>query len=55
MATPGAGGAAWLIGNDIVLPIQEPKTASRPRCRGLTFHLAQDEIEALDTATRGAR
>lgn len=47
----------WLIENDIVLPIPGAKNRKQAteNAAALTFHLAQDEIEALDTATRGLR
>jgi len=47
----------WLIENDTVLPIPGAKNRKQATANAaaLTFHLAQDEIEALDTATRGLR
>lgn len=55
--TPAQVALRWLIENDIVLPIPGAKNRKQAteNAAALTFHLAQDEIEALDTATRGLR
>jgi diketogulonate reductase-like aldo/keto reductase len=47
----------WLIENDTVLPIPGAKNRKQAtqNAAALTFHLTQDEIEALDAATRALR
>ena len=47
----------WLIENDTVLPIPGAKNRKQAteNAAALTFHLTQDEIDALDTATRALR
>jgi diketogulonate reductase-like aldo/keto reductase len=47
----------WLIENDVVLPIPGAKNRKQAaaNAEALTFHLEQDEIEALDAATRAWR
>ena len=60
--TPAQVALRWLIENDTVLPIParkqrapvtlSPRLTSTENGAALTFHLTQDEIDALDTATR---
>ena len=47
----------WLIENDTVLPIPGAKNHKQATANAmaLTFHLTEDEIDALDTATRAWR
>jgi diketogulonate reductase-like aldo/keto reductase len=47
----------WLIENDTVLPIPGAKNREQAteNAAALTFRLTQDEIDALDTATRALR
>jgi aryl-alcohol dehydrogenase-like predicted oxidoreductase len=51
--TPAQVALRWLIENDTVLPIPGAKNRAQATANAaaLTFHLAQDEIDALDTAT----
>lgn len=55
--TPGQVALRWLIENETVLPIPGAKNREQATANamGLTFHLTQDEIDALDTATRAWR
>jgi aryl-alcohol dehydrogenase-like predicted oxidoreductase len=55
--TPAQVALRWLIENDTVLPIPGAKNRKQAteNAAALTFHLVQDEIEALDTATGGLR
>ena len=55
--TPAQVALRWLIENDTVLPIPGAKNRKQAKANAaaLTFHLIQDEIDALDTATRGLR
>jgi aryl-alcohol dehydrogenase-like predicted oxidoreductase len=52
--TPAQVALRWLIENDTVLPIPGAKNRAQATANAgaLTFRLTQDEIEALDTATR---
>jgi aryl-alcohol dehydrogenase-like predicted oxidoreductase len=52
--TPGQVALRWLIENDTVLPIPGAKNRKQAaaNAEALTFHLEQDEIDALDAATR---
>jgi diketogulonate reductase-like aldo/keto reductase len=47
----------WLIENDTVLPIPGAKNRKQAteNAAALTFQLTQDEIDAVDTATRALR
>ena len=53
--TPAQVALRWLIENDTVLPIPGAKNREQAtnNAAALTFRLTQDEIDALDTATRG--
>jgi aryl-alcohol dehydrogenase-like predicted oxidoreductase len=55
--TPAQVALRWLIENDTVLPIPGAKNRKQAtdNAGALTFHLTQDEIDALETATRGKR
>ena len=55
--TPAQVALRWLIENDTVLPIPGAKNRKQAteNAGALAFHLVQDEIEALDTATGGLR
>jgi aryl-alcohol dehydrogenase-like predicted oxidoreductase len=55
--TPAQVALRWLIENDTVLPIPGAKNRAQAQANAgaLTFHLTQDEIDALDTATRAWR
>lgn len=55
--TPAQVALRWLIENDTVLPIPGAKNGNQATANAmaLTFHLTQDDIDALDTATRGWR
>ena len=55
--TPAQVALRWLIENDTVLPIPGAKNRKQAteNAAALTFHLTQDEIDALDTATRALR
>jgi aryl-alcohol dehydrogenase-like predicted oxidoreductase len=55
--TPAQVTLRWLIENDTVLPIPGAKNRKQAteNAAALTFHLTQDEIDALDTATRAQR
>jgi aryl-alcohol dehydrogenase-like predicted oxidoreductase len=55
--TPAQVALRWLIENDTVLPIPGAKNRKQAtqNAAALTFHLTQDEIEALDAATRALR
>ena len=55
--TPAQVALRWLVENDTVLPIPGAKnrTQATANAVALTFHLAQDEIDALETATRAWR
>ena len=54
---PGQVALRWLIENDVVLPIPGAKNRKQAaaNAEALTFRLEQDEIEALDVATRAWR
>lgn len=47
----------WLIENDTILPIPGAKNRKQAtaNAEALTFHLTQDEIDTLETATRAWR
>ena len=53
--SPAQVALRWLIENDAVLPIPGAKNRSQATTNAgaLTFHLTQDEMAALDAATRG--
>ena len=53
--TPAQVALRWLIEKDTVLPIPGAKNREQAtnNAAALTFRLTQDEIDALDTATRG--
>jgi len=55
--TPAQVALRWLIENDMVLPIPGAKNRKQAteNAAALTFHPTQDEIDALDTATRALR
>ena len=55
--TPGQVALRWLIENDTVLPIPGAKNRKQAtaNAEALTFQLTQDEMDALDTATRAWR
>jgi aryl-alcohol dehydrogenase-like predicted oxidoreductase len=55
--TPAQVALRWLIENEMVLPIPGAKNRKQAteNAGPLTFQLTQDEIDALDTATRGLR
>ena len=55
--TPAQVALRWLIENDMVLPIPGAKNRKQAteNAAALTFHLTQDEIDALDMATRALR
>ena len=55
--TPAQVALRWLIENDTVLPIPGAKNREQAteNVPALTFHLTQNEIDALDTATRALR
>jgi aryl-alcohol dehydrogenase-like predicted oxidoreductase len=52
--TPAQVALRWLIENEMVLPIPGAKNRKQAteNAGALTFQLTQDEIDALDTATR---
>ena len=55
--TPAQVALRWLIENDTVLPIPGAKNREQAAANAgaLGFHLTQDEVDALDTATRAWR
>jgi aryl-alcohol dehydrogenase-like predicted oxidoreductase len=55
--TPGQVALRWVIENDTVLPIPGAKNRKQAsaNAEALIFQLTQDEIHALDTATRAWR
>lgn len=55
--TPAQVALRWLVENPLVLPIPGAKNAKQAsdNAGALTFHLTQDEVEALDEATRAWR
>lgn len=55
--TPAQVALRWLVENDSVLPIPGAKNAGQATSNAgaLTFRLTQDEVAALDTATRAWR
>jgi diketogulonate reductase-like aldo/keto reductase len=55
--TPAQVALRWLIENDTVLPTPGAKNRKQAteNAAALTFLLTQDEIDALDTATRALR